>query len=40
MRKIIRGKKVSVVGEILSDLIIDGKTDLPIDFLKLERFNK
>jgi sarcosine oxidase len=30
----------SVVGEILSDLIIDGKTNLPIDFLKLERFYK
>ncbi len=29
----------SVVGEILSDLVIDGKTDLPIDFLKLSRFS-
>ena len=31
-------KFVPVIGEILADLAIDGKTDLPIDFLKLKRF--
>jgi sarcosine oxidase len=31
-------KFVSVVGEILSDLITKGKTDLPIAFLSLNRF--
>ncbi|HYC84446.1 MAG TPA: N-methyl-L-tryptophan oxidase [Chryseosolibacter sp.] len=30
----------SVIGEILADLAVDGKTDLPIDFLRLNRFNK
>ncbi len=33
-------KFVSVVGEILADLAIKEKTDLPIEFLKLERFNR
>jgi len=32
-------KFASVVGEILADLAINGKTDLPIDFLKAIRFN-
>jgi sarcosine oxidase len=31
-------KFVSVVGEILSDLAMNGKTDLPISFLSLKRF--
>jgi sarcosine oxidase len=31
-------KFASVVGEILADLAIDGKTDLPIDFLNAKRF--
>jgi sarcosine oxidase len=31
-------KFVSVVGEILADLAMNGKTSLAIDFLKLERF--
>jgi sarcosine oxidase len=33
-------KFVSVVGEILADLAMKGKTELPIDFLKLDRFSK
>ena len=33
-------KFVSVIGEILADLAIKGKTDLPIDFLRLGRFEK
>ena len=33
-------KFASVIGEILADLAITGKTDLPIDFLKLNRFSK
>ena len=32
-------KFASVIGEILADLAIKGKTDLPIDFLKATRFN-
>ena len=31
-------KFVPVVGEILADLAVEGKTDLPINFLSLERF--
>jgi len=31
-------KFVSVVGEILADLVIDGKTELPIGFLSAKRF--
>ena len=31
-------KFVSVVGEILADLAMNGKTGLPIDFLSLKRF--
>jgi sarcosine oxidase len=31
-------KFVSVVGEILADLSMNGRTDLPIDFLSLKRF--
>ncbi len=31
-------KFVSVVGEILADLAMDGKTSLPVDFLSLKRF--
>lgn len=31
-------KFVSVVGEILADLAINGKTNLPVDFLSLKRF--
>jgi len=30
----------SVIGEILADLAVTGKTDLPIDFLRLKRFEK
>lgn len=30
----------SVMGEILADLVIEGKTPLPIDFLSLTRFNQ
>ena len=33
-------KFVSVVGEILADLAIKGKTSQPIDFLRLRRFQK
>jgi sarcosine oxidase len=33
-------KFVSVVGEILADLAIKGKTEQPIDFLSLKRFTK
>jgi sarcosine oxidase len=33
-------KFVPVVGEILADLAIKGKTDLPMDFLRLSRFSK
>jgi sarcosine oxidase len=33
-------KFVSVVGEILADLAIEGKTNMPIDFLSLKRFQK
>jgi sarcosine oxidase len=33
-------KFVSVVGEILTDLAINGKTSQPIDFLRLWRFQK
>jgi sarcosine oxidase len=32
-------KFVSVVGEILTDLVTKGKTDLPIDFLNAKRFH-
>lgn len=32
-------KFVSVVGEILTDLAIDGKTNLPIEFLNAKRFS-
>ena len=32
-------KFASVIGEILADLAINGKTGLPIDFLKATRFN-
>jgi len=32
-------KFASVIGEILSDLAIDGKTKYPIDFLSAKRFN-
>lgn len=32
-------KFVSVVGEILADLAIKGKTDLPVEFLQLKRFH-
>ena len=31
-------KFVSVVGEMLADLSLDGKTDLPIGFLSAKRF--
>lgn len=31
-------KFVSIVGEVLADLAMKGKTDLPVDFLKLSRF--
>lgn len=31
-------KFVSVIGEILADLAIEGKTELPIEFLRLKRF--
>jgi sarcosine oxidase len=31
-------KFVSVVGEILADLVISGKTTLPVDFLRATRF--
>jgi sarcosine oxidase len=31
-------KFVSVVGEILADLSINGKTEMPINFLRLNRF--
>jgi sarcosine oxidase len=33
-------KFVSVVGEILADLSMFGKTDLPIGFLNADRFKK
>ena len=33
-------KFASVVGEIMSDLAIKGKTDLPIGFLNAKRFVK
>jgi sarcosine oxidase len=33
-------KFVSVVGEILADLSMNGKTSLPVDFLSLKRFQK
>ena len=33
-------KFVSVVGEILADLAMNGKTSLPVDFLSLKRFNR
>jgi glycine/D-amino acid oxidase-like deaminating enzyme len=33
-------KFVPVVGEIMADLITHGKTNLPIDFLRVNRFNK
>lgn len=32
-------KFASVVGEILSDLVVNGRTSQPIDFLRLKRFN-
>jgi sarcosine oxidase len=32
-------KFVSVVGEILADLVIKGRTELPADFLRLSRFH-
>lgn len=31
-------KFVSVVGEIIADLAMEGKTDMPIEFLRLKRF--
>jgi len=31
-------KFASVIGEIMCDLAIKGKTDLPIDFLRTNRF--
>jgi sarcosine oxidase len=33
-------KFVSVVGEILADMAVDGKSELPIDFLSLKRLRK
>ncbi len=33
-------KFVSVIGEILGDLAIEGKTNMPIDFLSLKRFQR
>jgi sarcosine oxidase len=33
-------KFVSVVGEIMADLAMNGKTELPIEFLNAQRFNK
>ena len=33
-------KFVSVIGEILADLVIKGKTDAPIEFLRLKRFKQ
>lgn len=33
-------KFASVVGEIVADLAIKGKTEMPIDFLKFNRFNQ
>ena len=33
-------KFVSVFGEIIADLAMNGKTELPVDFLRLERFEK
>jgi len=32
-------KFMPVIGEALSDLALEGKSDLPIDFLSLDRFN-
>ena len=32
-------KFVPVIGEILKDLVVNGKTDLPIEFLSLKRLN-
>ena len=32
-------KFMPVIGEALADLALDEKSDLPIDFLSLERFN-
>jgi hypothetical protein len=29
-----------VIGEALADLALEGKSNLPIEFLSLERFNK
>jgi glycine/D-amino acid oxidase-like deaminating enzyme len=31
-------KFASVVGEALSELVTQGRTDLPIEFLRLKRF--
>ena len=33
-------KFVPVIGEIIKDLILEGKTSKAIEFLSLERFNK
>tara|TARA_B100000809_G_scaffold204829_1_gene206343 strand:- start:3535 stop:4794 length:1260 start_codon:yes stop_codon:yes gene_type:complete len=33
-------KFASVIGEIMADLTINGKTDIPIDFLNAQRFSK
>jgi sarcosine oxidase len=32
-------KFASVVGELLADLAIEGRTDLPVEFLNISRFN-
>ncbi len=31
-------KFAAVVGEVLADLTLDGRTDLPVGFLRLGRF--
>ena len=33
-------KFTPVIGEALADLALEGATDLPIDFLSLDRFSK
>ena len=33
-------KFASVMGEVLSDLALEGKTEQPIDFLRLHRFQR
>jgi glycine/D-amino acid oxidase-like deaminating enzyme len=33
-------KFASAVGEIVADLATKGKSDMPLDFVRLDRFNK